>query len=205
MGAFLRALSSNFSKSLPSRRRQHPTRQRNPPPINRHTRFAYPRLRHPHNRLWCHDPRPQQRSLDRQHPAHRPQNPRRLWGRLEQLNHLWLLQNMLQLAAIPCRLIPRRPHQPSKPTRPNPRARLASTAHADPRRRFPPPQPTGLKPRNQPLDFPANFTQPPIQQHHHHMAQHPAQMPAAHLATQRTQHCRQAQIGGREGGCVHLV
>jgi len=204
------SLSSIPAKSLPSRRRQHPSRQRDPSKINRNARFAHPRLPHPRHSRRHHHPRPQQRRLDGQHPAHRSQNSCRLRGRTQQFHHLRLLQNMPQLAAISRRLIPRRPHQPGEPTRPNSRNRSwcpLSRHHLRPqlpaRPRHTLPQPTGLKPHHQPLNFPANLAQPPIQQPRQSLAQHPPHRPAAHLAAQRTQHRRQAQIRGRGSGCVH--
>jgi hypothetical protein len=204
--------SSTLSKTLPSCRCQRPPRQRNPPPINRRTRTAHP-LRHNRHGLGSHylrhstrQPRPQQRSLHRQHPANRPQNPHSLRSRQQQRNHLRLPQNHPQLTPIPRRLISRSPHQPAKPTRPSQRTRSAHPADrvrhnppASTRPRPTPPKPARLKPRRQPLHFPADVAQPPIQQHHQHLAQQPPTTPAAHRPAQSADHDRQVQIRGR--GC----
>jgi len=185
------------AKPPPPHRRQHAARQRNSPPINGRSRFAQPRFHLAHLGLRRNLSGPQYRILDCQHPAHRPQNPCGLRGRLQQLDHLWLFQNVPQLAAIPRRLIPSHPHQPGKPPRPNPRAGLCNTSYASLHPRLPPPKQPRLNPHRQTLNFPTNLTDPPIQQHHHRVAQQPPQMPAAHLAAQCAQHRRQAQIWGR--------
>ena len=191
------------AKSPPSHRRQHAPRQRNPPPINRHARFACPRLRHPGNRLRHHHARLKHRRLNRQHPTHRTQNPRGLWSRLEQLHHFRLPENMSQLRAIIGCLIRRRPDQPTEPPRPNPRAGLGRNAHAS---RFPrrtQHQTPGLKPHRQTFNFPADVAQPPIQQQRQKIVQKPTHRPAAQLAAQGTQHRRQAQIRGNGRGGIH--
>ena len=211
------SIPRNLSKTLPPRSRKHPPRQRNPPPINRRPRPTHPLRNHRHRhvnhnlpgrlRLGRHlprHPRPQQRSLHRQHPAQRPQNPRRLRSRHQQRNHLRRAQYHPKLTPIPRRLISHRPHQPTKPTRPLHRAHsnrtplrrhTSSSSLARPK----PPKPPRLKPLSQPLHLPANPAQPPIQQQHQRNAQQPPPTPTAHSPAQRADHGRQVQI--RRGGC----
>ena len=148
----------NPPKPLPPRSGKHPPRQRNPPPINRRPLLANPHLHHSHNNLGRNlnipsHPRPQHRSLNRQHPTNRPQNPRRLRSRNQQGHHLRLPQNRPQLTPIPSRMPSGRPNQPAKPTRPtpsnpNPRPQSPrrSTALASTLPRLPPPKPPRLKP-----------------------------------------------------------
>ena len=200
--------SNNLSKSLPPRRRQHTPRQRNPPPINRGAPLADPLLRHGHRhqRLGLnHHPRPQQRRLDRQHPAHRPQNPRRLRSSLQQRHHLRLAENMAQLRPIPRRVPRSRPHQPAKPSRPSQRGAGTqrpisrhSTAGRCPSRTMP--NPARLKPLQQPLQFPTDAAKPLKQQHGQRLAQPSSPTPAAHRPAHTADHGDQVRSGG--GGCV---
>jgi len=209
MGAVLPQPSSTLSKSPPPRRRKHAPRQRNPPPINNRARRAHPNLHHRHNggsrdfRRFTLRPRPQQRSLHRQHPTNRPQNPHRLRRGAQQRNHLRLLQNHPKLNPINRRPISRRPNQPAKPPRPNPRSH--SPRHAvrgtlrNHRPRHNPPKPPRQKPLRQPLHLPTNAAQPPKQQQHQHGIQQPKPNPTADRTAQSADHGRQLRIRGR--GC----
>ena len=203
------ATSPALSKSLPPRSRQYPPRQRNPPPIDSDARLAHPHLHHRPRRLRLGlgldsstlQPRPQQRSLHRQHPAHRPQNPRRLRGGHQQRHHFRLPQNGPQLTPIPRRLIRRCPHQPTKPTRqlhrrhsPHPTVRNELSGNRGTRPT--PPNPPRLKPSNQPFHLPTDAAQPPIQQQHQRGAQQPPPTPAAHSPAQTADHGRKVQIRG---------
>ena len=200
------SIPRNLSKTLPPRRRKHAPRQRNPPPINNNPNPPNPR---PNNHLSNHNlrhrnPRPQQRSLHRQHPAQRPQDPPGLRSRQQQFDHLRLSQNRPQLRAIPRRLIRRCPHQPTKPTRPpqrshNPLSPVRRLSLDDHSASSTPPKPARLKPLRQPLHLPANPAQPPIQQHRQRLAQKPPQTPATHRSAQGADHDRQVSIRGR--GC----
>jgi len=203
-------LKSNFPKTLPPSRCQPPPRQRNPPPINRGARHAHPYLHHRRNFSRHHlrrprRPGPQQRSVHRQHPTNRPQYPRRLRGRQQQLHHLRLSQNHLQLAAIPRRPIRHQPHQPAKPPRQSPRrhspqppVRLHSFGTR--RARGNPPEPASLKPLCQPLHLPADPAQPLMQQQNQ---PRPQQSPAAHRSAQTAQNDRQVQKRGIGCGMAH--
>ena len=203
MPALLPQPSPKLSKTLPSCCRKHPPRQRNPPKINRHPRLAHPNPRHPHNRRGHLHPRPQHRRLNHQHPAQWPQNPRRLRSRLQQRNHLRLLQNRPQLRSIPRRMPGRRPHQPTKPTRkPQRHHSPRPPVRHNPRiRRRPPPKPPRLKPLGQPLHPSANPPQPLKQQQRQRLAQPSPTRPAAHRPAQSADHDRKARKRG--GVTIH--
>ncbi len=147
-------------------------------------------------------PRPQHRSLDRQHPAHRRQHPHRLWTRRQKCHHLWRLQHGPKLAAQPSRLPTGVSHQPSEPARPQPHPGLPSGTRNRRQTRTPHahrPQPPRLKPRHHLLETAKNLPQPAIHQMHQRLIQPPPTAPARHRHPQGADHGGEAQKGRSNG------
>ena len=198
----------DLPEPLPPSRRQHSPRQRDSPPIHHRPRPTQPRLRNNDALVRHHlgrgprQTRPQHRSLHRQHPTQRPQNPPCLRRSDQQRHHLRPLQSEPQLRPATRHLPATKPHQPAKPRRPDPSQRrnhLRNRCH--PRHpRLAAPKPTRLKPNQQPRDLAGNRAQNLTQQRVQRSTHQLPHTPGPHHAAESKDDGRHVMQRGKRFG-----